>query len=70
MGRKLTSREREERIVESVMRRLKTIEKDYSIYFTRRACFRYYTKEGEELKLKREIKSKEQELESLKEKKK
>ncbi len=68
MGRKLTPKEREERTVERIMNRIKTIEKDYSVYFTRRACFRYYTQRGNELKLSREIKERERELESLKEK--
>lgn len=68
MGRKLTPREREERIVEKIVKRIKNIEKDYSVNYVRRACNRYYLQRGNELKLKREIKEREIELVSLKQK--
>ena len=68
MGRKLTPREREERIIGKIINRIKNIEKDYSIGFTRRACNRYYLERGNELKLRREIKDREAELASLKSK--
>lgn len=43
------------------------IEKDYGIDLTRRACNRYYLRRGNELKLKREIAEREEELKQMKE---
>lgn len=70
MGRKLTPRELEERVVEKVVLRIKSIEKVYGISYTRRGCYRYYNNRGDELRLKREIKEKEKQLDELKSKQK
>lgn len=64
--RKLTLKEIEEKDVKKIFNRILYIEKQYGITLTRRACFRYYLKRGNELKLKREIKERESELSKLK----
>lgn len=68
MGKKLTIQEKDERVVQKVLNRIKSIEKIYGILLTRRGCFRYYNKRGNELRLKREIKDREKELNDLKNK--
>ncbi len=68
MGRKLTDAERKERVVEKLYSRIKILEKIYGTPNVRSACFRYYTRRGNELKLKREIKEKEEELNHLRKK--
>lgn len=64
--KKLTLIQIEEKIIKKVIKRIKSIEKVYGIKYTRRGCNRYYLHRGNELKLKREIKEKEQELLRLK----
>ena len=68
MGRKLTPKEKEDRIVERLVKRIINIEKQYGTDLTRRACYRYYNRRGEELRLKREILQREEELRELKNK--
>ena len=68
MSRKLTLKEKEEKIVLKVFNRIKTIEKNYGVFFTRRGCYKFYNKRGNELRLKREIKEKESQLNQLKSK--
>ena len=67
-GRKLTIKEKEDRTINKIIERIKTIEKDYGIQLTRFACQRYAMKRREELKLQREIKQREIELQRLKDK--
>jgi hypothetical protein len=66
--KKLTSRQKEERIVTRIINRIKMIESNYGSYLTKRACYRYYSQRSEEDKIKREIKEKEKQLEELKHK--
>ena len=68
--RKLTPKERERRIIEKILKRIKSIEKNYSVNWVRRACNKYYLERGNELRLRRQIKEKEKELESLRKSKK
>lgn len=68
MGRKLTPREKEDKLVERLVKRIISIEKDYGVDLTRRACNRYYLRRGNELKLKREIAEREKELQEMKQK--
>ena len=64
--RKLIQLEKEKRIIDRIFRRIKNIEKDYSIDFIKRACNQYYIKESEKKRLQMEIKYRERELEKLK----
>ncbi len=66
MGRKLTAKEKEERQMQKVIKRIKTIEKDYGVQTTRHACQRYAIHRREEIKLKTSIKEKEEELQQMK----
>lgn len=68
--RKLTTKEKEERIIRKIVKRIKSIENIYGIIMTKRSCFRYYKQRTEESKIKREIKEKEQQLKELKKKEK
>lgn len=68
MGRKLKPFEKDNRRVEKVVKRIISIEKQYGVQFTRRACFRYYQRRGNELALKRKIKEAESELIEMKKK--
>ncbi len=65
MGKKLTIKEREERIVHKIVSRIKNIEHFYGTLLTRRGCFRFYNTRGEESRLNREINEKETELNKL-----
>ncbi len=69
MGRKLTPRELEERVIGRAIRRIKTMEKYYGKGITRSACQRYANRERESLRLQREIKQREDELNRLKKQK-
>lgn len=64
--RKLTPKQREDRLISKIEKRIISIEKQYGIAITRKACSRYYHKRGSELKLKRDIKEKKKQLEDLK----
>lgn len=66
MGKRLTVKEKEERIVHKIVDRIKNIEMFYGTFLTRRGCYRYYNKRGEELRLKKEIREKEKTLSELK----
>lgn len=66
MGKKLTKKEIEERQIVKAIKRIKSIEKDYGIEITRYAAQRYAIRRREELKLEREIKKREKELDNLK----
>ena len=66
MGKKLTKREKEERVIQRAIRRIKTIEKDYGVEVARCAAQRYALRRREEAKLEREIKEKEEELQRMK----
>ena len=66
MGRKLTEKEKEERIVERIFNRIKTIESEYGTPFTKKACVRFAFKRNAESKLAREIAEREEELNKLK----
>jgi hypothetical protein len=66
--RKLNEREKENRMLDKIVKRIKTIEKDYGLDLTRKACIRFYQRTGNELKLRREIKEKEEQLQELKSK--
>ena len=68
MGRKLKPFEKEDRRVEKIVARIISIEKQYGVQFTRRACFRYYQRRGNELALKRQIKEAEKGLIEMKKK--
>ena len=65
-GKKLSIKEKEDRAVERIVKRLVTAEIEYGIILTRRACHRYYMRRGNELALKRKIKDAEEELQSMK----
>lgn len=66
MGKRLTKKEHDERTINKILGRIKSMEKRYSINFIRLACRRYNETRTEELRLKREIKEKEDELKKLK----
>lgn len=66
--KKLTQRQKEERLLERIVKRIKMIESIYGSYLVKRACYRYYSQRSEEDKIKREIKEKEKQLEELKHK--
>lgn len=66
MGRKLTDKEKEEKKIQKVVSRIKTIEKDYGIETTRHACQRYAIRRREELTLQISIREKEEELQRMK----
>lgn len=66
MGKRLTNNEKKERIVQRLYSRIKKLELIYGTPNVRSACFRYYTRRGNELRLKREITEKEKQLEELK----
>ena len=68
MGRKLTPREIDNRVIEKIVKKIKTVEKIYGINNTRRACFRYSQRRGNEIRLQKEIRKAEAELEELKKK--
>lgn len=69
MGRKLTPMERENKQIERIIKRIKTIEKDYGVKKTRFACQRYANRERERTRLEKEIAQRERELEQLKKRK-
>lgn len=64
--RKLTEKQKEERTLKKILKRIKVLEKKYCIDLIKRACFRYYQQRSEEKKIKREIKEKENQLKELK----
>ena len=64
--KKLTTKEIRERIIKKLFGKIKNFERIYNVLEIRSACFRYYSRRGEELKLKREIKNRENELNELK----
>ena len=66
MGKKLTTKEIHERIIEKAIKRIKSIANTYGGDITRSACQRYATREREGIKLQREIKVREEELANLK----
>lgn len=66
MGKRLTDNEKKERVIVKLYSKIKNLEKIYGTPNVRSACFRFYTRRGNELKLKREIKEKEHILEELK----
>jgi len=66
MARKLTEREKENKVILRIIARIKTIEKEYGIGFTKRACQRYALQRNAETKLEKEIAQKERELQQLK----
>jgi Skp family chaperone for outer membrane proteins len=68
MSRKLTEREQENRQVLRIIDRIKTIEKEYGIDLTKRACQRYSLQRAAEKKLDKEISQRERELQALKKK--
>ncbi len=65
MGKKLTPKEKEERVVQRVVDRIKNIEQFYGTFLTRRGCFRFYNTRGEESRLNKEINERETELNKL-----
>jgi len=66
--RKLTEKQKEERVLKKILKRIKSIESNYGVELTKRACFRYYQQKSEEHKIKRDIKEKEDQLKELKKK--
>ena len=66
MPKRLTIKEKIERIQNKIIDRIKTIEKFYGIENIRLACQKYAISEREELKLRKEISDKEKELSTLK----
>lgn len=66
MGRRLTEKEKDQREVKKALFRILGIQKQYGLSVTRRACNQFYIKTGEKLKLEKEIKQREQELQRLK----
>ena len=68
MGRKLTPKEKENKEINKAIKRIKTIEKAYGKSITRSSCTRYATHEREQAKLEREIREREEELQSMKKK--
>ncbi len=69
MPKKITPKEKDDKLVERLVNKIvNTLERKYGISFARRACFRYYSRRGEELRLKREIAEKEGELQDMKKK--
>ena len=66
MGRKLTTSEREQKVIKKIIHRLLTIENQYGVRLTRLACQRHAMKRREEHMLKQQIDSKEKELRRLK----
>lgn len=69
MGKKLTEKESENKMILKAINRIKNIEKYYGINITRLACQRYSSEQREKIKLKSEIKAKEEELKKLREEK-
>jgi hypothetical protein len=68
MGKRLTKNQLENRNIENILLRIKTIEKRYGVNFTKRACSRYSLQKGAEHKLVKEIQQREKELAQLKRK--
>ena len=66
MGRKLTPKEIEDRVIGRILKRIKSIAEVYGSQMTRSACQRYANREREEIRLQKEIKEKEKELTNLK----
>ena len=66
MGRRLTQKEIEARILKKIDKRIKAIAKVYGSIATRIACRRYNERIVSETKLKQEIRDKEKQLEDLK----
>ncbi len=67
--KKLTKKEIENRQIKQAIKRIKTIEKSYGKNITRSACQRYANYEREQLRLQKDIKEKENQLQKLKNKK-
>lgn len=66
MGKKLTGKEHHDRLLDRILKRISTIEKQYGSENTRLACRRYYQEKTKFLSLKSDIKDKEAELAKLK----
>jgi hypothetical protein len=64
--RKLTEKQKSEKVIGHIIARIKTIEKDYGLYHTRIACTRYSQASLKKARLHWEIKEKEKELAELK----
>ena len=68
MAKKLSEKDKENRIVEKAFKRIQTIGKDYGIKITRYACQRFVQRTLSKEKLEKDIKEKEKELQQLKQK--
>ena len=67
MGKRLTEEEKTKRTVAKILKRIKTIENDYGMPLTKRACAKYAKQKSDETKVQKEIKQRERELQALKE---
>ncbi len=68
MGKRLTQKQRDNKLIEKIVKRIKSIERIYGVQLTRYACQRYSLRKSEEQRLRREIKEHEAVLEALKKK--
>ena len=65
----VSQREKDNQRIEVVVPEIEKLAKKYGVLDTRLACQRYALRTGEKLKLEREIKQREKELEALRKKK-
>jgi len=65
MSRKLTERDKENRLINLVLQRIYAIEKRYGRVLTQKACRRFAERRREESKLQKEIRNTEQKLAQL-----
>ncbi len=65
MAKKLTDREIHSRYIETIVKRLVSLERQYGAKDTRAACSRFVARRSAEAKLKKEIAEREDELASL-----
>jgi hypothetical protein len=68
MSRRLKPSEIEDRLIQRIIDRIKTIEKEYGVDKTRRACQRYAKLKLDEKNLQEQIAYREKELNQLKQK--